>query len=76
MNVVDLPKASPESLEALDQIVSKLNERYAAGSIRALCVITVDVKGEWFQAHFNSTLSDESYMIQLIQARLTRRLNE
>lgn len=76
MKVVDLHKASPESLEALDQIVSKLNERHATGTIRALCVITVDTKGEWFQAHFNSTVGDESYMIQLMQSRLLRRLSE
>jgi hypothetical protein len=76
MKVVPLQVISDESKAALDDMITKATRRYQNGEIRTMCILTVDHKGEWYQAHFNSTVGDEAYMIALLQARLLKRINE
>lgn len=74
--VTMLPTETVRGQEAdrasLKNLVDGLVKRHAAGGIRAATVIIVTPDGEWFSSHANTTLSDEAYGLQLLQARLTR----
>lgn len=76
MSVSPLPTKPVRDAQALDRMVEGLIERHKAGQIRCGWVFFFDRENIPHFAAANTTLSDEAYMIAIMQERMMRLLAE
>lgn len=75
-NVRGIRTPLTEDALALEKLVNGLVEAWKAGKIRAAVVLYYDQDSLPHASFANTTLSDEAYVIQLLQARMTQTLLE
>jgi hypothetical protein len=70
MTVTSIRTPLTEDAQALERLVEGLVKRYKAGEIRSAILICYTQEHQPLTSCANTTLSDEAYAIQLLQARL------